>query len=348
MTHANSTRPTICLVVGLALLAAPSFGSAKSICVSQTYAPAIEKLSSGLPGLVVVSFSTLQDLLAKAAACRAIVGLYLGGSVSMDDVLEATPDLEWVQSSSAGVENFLVSKRLVMNDVVLSNTRIIQGPEIADHAMGLLLNLTRDMKFYNEQMAKGWERAIRLPLIELRGKTALIVGLGGIGTQIAQRAKAFGMRVLAVDPKDFPLNNVVEKVVKPDDLDTMLPQADVVFSSVPLTAASRGMFGKDQFSAMKEGVYFINVSRGGVVDTDALVAALESGKVRAAGLDVTDPEPLPDGHPLWSMENVTITPHIATVSDQLESRRTALFEENVARFLSGRPLLNVVDKSKGY
>jgi phosphoglycerate dehydrogenase-like enzyme len=108
------------------------------------------------------------------------------------------------------------------------------------------------------------------------------------------------------------------------------------------------MFGKDQFSAMKEGVYFINVSRGGVVDTDALVAALESGKVRAAGLDVTDPEPLPDGHPLWSMENVTITPHIATVSDQLESRRTALFEENVARFLSNRPLLNVVDKSKGY
>ncbi len=143
-------------------------------------------------------------------------------------------------------------------------------------------------------------------------------------------------------------NNVVERVGKPDDLDYMLPEADVVFSSVPLTAASKGMLGEAQFNAMKDGVYLINVSRGGIVDTDALVAALKTGKVRAAGLDVTDPEPLPEGHPLWSMNNVTITPHIATVSDQLEARRAALFEENVARYLSGRPLLNVVDKPKGY
>ena len=344
MAHHSSTRLTICVVVGLALLAS-GVASAKSICVLQPYAPAIEKVDSVLE---VVPFSNPQDLLDKAAGCHAIVGLYLGRGVSMDDVLAAAPELVWVQSLSAGVESFLASKRFVMNDVVLSNTRIIQGPEIADHAMGLLLNFTRDMKFYNEQMAKGWQRKFRLPLIELRGKTALIIGLGGIGTQIAQRANAFGMRVLAVDPKDFPLNNIIERVGKPDDLDAMLPEADVVFSSVPLTAASRGMLGETQFNLMKDGVYFINVSRGGIVDTDALVAALEAGKVRAAGLDVTDPEPLPEGHPLWSMDNVTITPHIATVSDQLESRRTALFEENVSRFLSGRPLLNVVDKPKGY
>ena len=341
----SSLRTTICFLVGLALFAAPGIGIAKSICVLQPYAPAIEKVDSVLE---VVPFSTPQDLLEKAAGCQAIVGLYLGGGVSMDDVLAAAPELEWVQSSSAGVESFLASKKFMMNDVVLSNTRIIQGPEIADHAMGLLLNFTRDMKFYNEQMTKGWDRTFRLPLIELRGKTALIIGLGGIGTQIAQRANAFGMRVLAIDPKDFPLNNVVERVGKPDDLDYMLPEADVVFSSVPLTAASKGMLGEAQFNAMKDGVYLINVSRGGIVDTDALVAALRTGKVRAAGLDVTDPEPLPEGHPLWSMDNVTITPHIATVSDQLESRRAALFEENVARYLSGRPLLNVVDKPKGY
>ncbi len=345
MVDLFSTRLTVCVVVGLALFAVPGFASAKSICVLQPYAPAIEKVGSVLE---VVPFSNPQDLLDKAAGCHAIVGLYLGRSVSMDDVLAAAPELVWVQSLSAGVESFLASKRFVTNDVVLSNTRIIQGPEIADHAMGLLLNFTRDMKFYNEQMAKGWDRTFRLPLIELRGKTALIIGLGGIGTQIAQRANAFGMRVLAVDPKDFPLNNIIERVGKPDDLDHMLPEADVVFSSVPLTAASRGMLGEAQFNLMKDGVYFINVSRGGIVVTDALVAALKAGKVRAAGLDVTDPEPLPEGHPLWSMNNVTITPHIATVSDQLESRRMALFEENVARYLSGRPLLNVVDKPKGY
>lgn len=348
MIQYSATRSTIHWVLGLVLLAAPGLGFAKSICVSQNYAPTIEKLGAEFPALEVVAFSNPRDLLEKAAGCQAIVGLYVGGGVSMDDILAAATDLEWLQSSSAGVESFLASKRLVENDVILTNTRIIQGPEIADHAMGLLLNLTRDMKFYNEQMATGWRRASRLPLIELRGKTALIIGLGGIGTQIAQRAKAFDMRVIAIDPKDFPLNAVVERVGKPDDLDDMLPEADVIFSSVPLTAASRGMLGVAQFDAMKDGVYLINVSRGPIVDTDALVAALRSGKVRGAGLDVTDPEPLPNGHPLWSMGNVTITPHIATMSDQLESRRTALFAENVARFLSGRPLRNVVDKPKGY
>ena len=157
-----SLRTTICFLVGLTLFAAPGIGIAKSICVLQPYAPAIEKVDSVLE---VVPFSTPQDLLEKAAGCQAIVGLYLGGGVSMDDVLVAAPELEWVQSSSAGVESFLASKKFMMNDVVLSNTRIIQGPEIADHAMGLLLNFTRDMKFYNEQMTKGWDRTFRLPLI---------------------------------------------------------------------------------------------------------------------------------------------------------------------------------------
>jgi len=189
---------------------------------------------------------------------------------------------------------------------------------------------------------------IRLPIIELRGKTLLIVGLGGIGRQIAQRAAAFEMRVLAVDPKDMPFTRDAEYVGKPDQLNDLLPQADVVVSSVPHTTKSEGMFGKRQFDAMKDGVYFINVSRGKIVQTDALVAALRSGKVRAAGVDVTDPEPLPDGHPLWGMDNVIISPHIATVSDNIAGRHLELIRGNIERFATGREMLNVVDKELEY
>jgi phosphoglycerate dehydrogenase-like enzyme len=215
--------------------------------------------------------------------------------------------------------------------------------------MALLLFQTRDLKFLNEQMKVGFRRGeSRLPQIELRGKTALIIGLGGIGTQVAERAFAFGMRILAVDPKDIPYMRAVEYCGKPDELRTLLPEADVVISCVPFTEPSYRMLGAAEFDLMKDGVYVINVSRGRIVDTEALTAALKSGKVRAAGLDVTDPEPLPLEHPLWSMPNVLITPHNATVSDNLNERRIDLFRENIERFVTGRMLRNVVDKQRGY
>ncbi len=234
-------------------------------------------------------------------------------------------------------------------DFTLTNAKIIQGPEIADHAMALLLCHTRDLKFHNEQMTKvGFNRANRLPQIELRGKTVVIVGLGGIGRLVAERCFAFGMRVLAVDPKDMPLSRAIEEVRKPDELDLLLPEADVVISCTPHTPKSEGMIGHSQFAVMKNGVYFINISRGKVVDTEALTAALVSGKIRAAGLDVTDPEPLPSDHPLWSMSNVIITPHNATNSDRLTERRMRLFRENIGRFLAGLPLYNVVQKGRRF
>jgi phosphoglycerate dehydrogenase-like enzyme len=197
-------------------------------------------------------------------------------------------------------------------------------------------------------MGRGWERRSRLPLIELRGRTALVIGVGGIGTQVAQRAVAFGMRVLAVDPVDVPLHRDLTYVGKPDELDVILPDADVVFSCVPRTPRTEGMLGKPQFDLMKDGAYVINVSRGAIIDTDALVAALRSGKLAGAGLDVTDPEPLPSDHPLWKMDNVIITPHVAGQSDRIGERWTRLFRDNIVRFVTGQPLRNVVDKQLGY
>ena len=197
-------------------------------------------------------------------------------------------------------------------------------------------------------MEPGCAQRGRLPMIELRHKTMLIIGLGGIGSQVAQRAAAFGMRVLGVDPKDIPLSRDVEEVVVPDQLHRVLPEADVVVSCVPHTPASEGMLGPAEFAAMKEGVYVVNVSRGKVIQTGALLAALRSGKVRAAGLDVTDPEPLPAGHPLWKMDNVIITPHVATRSDRSGERLANLIRDNIERFVTGRPLRHVVDKASGY
>jgi phosphoglycerate dehydrogenase-like enzyme len=236
----------------------------------------------------------------------------------------------------------------INSDVILTNCKIIQGPEIADHALALLLALTRDLnKIIPTRSKEEWAKASYHPL-ELRGKTAVIIGVGGIGQQIAQRASAFGMKVIGVDPKDIPLNPYVSKAVYPDKLDSVLPQADVVFISAPHTPQSEGMMGAKQFELMKKGAYFIAVSRGKLYNTDALVKALDERRIAGAGMDVTNPEPLPKGHALWKFDNVIITPHIAGQSDGINDRRMELIKENIARFLKGEPMLNVVDKIKGY
>jgi phosphoglycerate dehydrogenase-like enzyme len=223
------------------------------------------------------------------------------------------------------------------------------APEIADQAIGYLLAFTRSLThFVRTQSSQEWRSGGRgVVLDELMGKTLLVIGLGGIGSEIARRAAAFGMRVLATDPKVLERPLFVEELHRPDAFHGLLPRADVLASAVPLTKASRKMIGSREFAMMKPGSILINVSRGGVVDTEALIAALDSKRVAAAGLDVTDPEPLPKGHPLWS-RNVIITPHSAGQSPGGERRRHEVFRENLRRFASGEMLLNIVDKTVGY
>jgi D-2-hydroxyacid dehydrogenase (NADP+) len=151
-----------------------------------------------------------------------------------------------------------------------------------------------------------------------------------------------------IDPKDMPLNPYVSRMVYPEEIDSVLPLADVLFISAPLTAKSQGMIGPRQFELLKKSAYFVAVSRGKVYNTDALVKALDSRQLAGAGLDVTNPEPLPKEHALWKFDNVVITPHIAGQSDNVSARQMALFKENIARFVHGQPLMNVVDKQKGY
>ncbi len=282
-----------------------------------------------------------EEVIEKVGQADALVG------TCDPEAIRVGKKLRWVHVNSAGVE-YCMHPALVNSDILFTNAKIIQGPQIADHALALLLTLTRYTKtaVLNQEKER-WVREDYDP-IELRGKTALVMGIGGIGTQVAERAFAFGMRVLAIDPKDISFQRAVEKVGKPDQLHEFLPEADVVFMCSPHTPRSEGMMGKTEFSLIKQGAYYINVSRGKTTRTDALVEALRSGHLAGAGLDVVDPEPLPKGHPLWKLENVVITPHIATNSDFTWVRRIELIKENLKRFSEGLPLRNVVMKGKGY
>ena len=172
------------------------------------------------------------------------------------------------------------------SSIILTNNRITQGPEIADHAFAMLLYLTRRLDLF---IKDGARRPAQYFPMELNGRMALIVGVGGIGTQIALRAWASGMDVIGVDPEEKPYTPYIKRVVKPDQMNEVLPLADVVFVSAPHTAASYKMIGARQFEEMKQDAYFIAVSRGALYDTNALVKALDSRRLAGAGLDVTDP-----------------------------------------------------------
>lgn len=266
-------------------------------------------------------------------------------------ILEMGKKLKWMQITSAGVERVLHlsgSNYLRDSNIVLTNNQIVQGPEIADHAMAMLLALARMLPLYiKDRTDENWRRE---PFrgIELNGKKALVIGCGGIGQQIAVRAWAHGMKVTCVDPEDIPYSPFIVKVVKPDMLDKELPDTDAVLISAPHTPKSHKMMGPKQFSLMKQNSYFVAVSRGGIYDLPALIKSLDERRLAGAGVDVTDPEPLPQGNALWKFDNVIVTPHIAGRSDQDAARMQGTVRENIRRFADGLPLLNVVDKQKGY
>ncbi|MCW5976921.1 MAG: D-2-hydroxyacid dehydrogenase [Bryobacteraceae bacterium] len=334
------------LIGGIALLLLanmPAAAQRKKILVTGLSAEAVAELQAASPGATIVGVQA-NELLHQVSDADAIIGTI------NPELVRAGKKLQWVQIGSAGVERYLhlSSPELRDSRITLTNGKIIQGPEIADHAFALLLTLTRGTnRFLKEQSQEEWSRG-RYPLIELKDKTAVILGVGGIGSQIAVRATAFGMNVIGVDPKDIPFAPFLDRVVRPDRLDSVLPEADVVFVAAPHTPESDQMMGSRQFDLMKKDSYFVAVSRGRLYSMDALVRALDSRKLAGAGVDVTDPEPLPKGHPLWKFDNVVITPHAAGGSDGIGGRRIALFKENIRRFVAGEPLLNVVDKQKGY
>ena len=318
-------------------------------------APTEQSNAPALPMNILLRVKLDDDALARVRAVSPHINIdrntslsdatVIFGGVGADE-LSSAKKLRWVQCPSAGVEHYPLAQ-MIERDIVLSNAQGCYAPEIAEHAFGLLFALTRGIAAHARQKSWGYEP---LP-IELRGMTLGIIGLGGIGREVARRAKAMDMKVLAVDAEPMYAQRfaMVDEVRLVDDgLADLLRRSDVVVSCAPHTPRSRGMMGAPQFATMKKGSYFINVSRGKLVKTDALLEALRSRHLAGAGLDVTDPEPLPDGHPLWSEANVIVTSHIAGRSQLSWDRVQNIFCENVLRSASGLALLNVVDKRKGY
>ena len=264
------------------------------------------------------------------------------------ETLARAKNLRWLQATEAGVERVLFPE-LVKSHVVVTNMARVFAPAISETAIAMLLSLTRGLNtYYIPQFKTRTWRAER-NLVEVDGMTMGIVGLGGLGSATAMRAHyGFNMRILATDAKPMVKPIFVETLREPAWLMEMVPQVDVLVSAAPSTRETQGMFNAQVFRAMKKTAYFINISRGTLVEDQALVQALKEGWIAGAGLDVANPEPLPSSHALWDCPNLVITCHTAGYAPQRQLRLVGLLAENVRRYSSGLPLMNVVDKQRGY
>ena len=308
-----------------------------------------EKLSdyqAVAPGVEFIAVENVEEAVKHAPGAQAIIGM------CSEEVFAAEPRLQWVQVYWAGVERCVVHEGIQKDNMLLTNGQKLGSPALAEHAIAMMMMLARGLDVYHTNQLKGsWKRNTGLERsdhMELAGGTVLVVGLGGIGTQVAKRAYGLGMHVIATRNSRREGPDYVEYVGLADELNELASRADVVINTAPLTDKTRAIFNTTFFDAMKPEAFFISVGRGGSTVTDDLVNALQQGSIAGAGLDVTDPEPLPEGHPLWSMPRVIISPHTAGRSDQTINRLSLMVRENLRRYVAGEPMLSVVDVERGY
>lgn len=302
-------------------------------------------LQAAAPGVALVSAGSTREEQAEVARADAVIGSCAAGLIS------AGPNIRWVQTYNAGVERCLTSPIFTERGILLTNMQRVAGPAMAEHVMALMLSFARSLPAYHDaQRRSAWDRTPpgAPPAFTLEGKTVLVVGLGGIGTEVARRAHAFGMTVLATRATPRPAPDFVSEVGLAADLTRFTPRADFIVNTLPLTPETQGQFDARVFATMKRGAHFFNVGRGATVVTADLVTALRDGTLAGAGLDVVDPEPLPSSHPLWTMPNVVITPHSSSDSDVDEESRWLVVRENLRRYVAGERMLSVVDPSRGY
>ncbi|MDA0271283.1 MAG: D-2-hydroxyacid dehydrogenase [Chloroflexi bacterium] len=264
-------------------------------------------------------------------------------------LLAAAKRLKWVHATTAGADAYLFPEMLDSN-VTLSGDKGLVGSHLSETAFGLLFAISRRIAIAILDGPRSWERRVeyRREEFELEGLTMGIVGFGGTGRAIARRATAFGMRCLAVDSAPVAPSDGVAQVWGTDRLEELLGQSDVVASGLPLTPITDRMFNDDLIAKMKRGAIFVNVTRGEIVDSDALVRAVRSGHLGGAGLDVAHEEPLPASHALWTTPNVVMTPHTAGASQLRLQRNLDRFCRNIAHYQAGEPLEGLIDKQAGF
>ena len=254
--------------------------------------------------------------------------------------------LKWVQGKAAGVD-FLDLEKLERNKILLTNGSGIHSIPIAESVFGMLLAHARGIQqAVKNQQTKTWDQVNKL--MELHGKTILIVGTGKIGVEIGRLAKAFNMKTIGVNRSGRDVD-YMDLLIKQPELKEQVKQADIVVNILPHTDQTHYFFNEDIFSQMKEGTLFINVGRGPTVKTDDLIKALDNGKLAFAGLDVFETEPLPENSELWGREDVLITPHITGIAEHFKKRLFAIFEENLKAYLAGEVLpRNLIDYDQQY
>jgi len=320
----------------------------------------LEKIQSAAGRMIVVNAAGQTQALEEVADADAFVGKMTPA------LLAAATQLRWVQSMTASLEHY-VFPELIAHPCQLTNMRGLFSDIIADHVFGYILCFARNFHHYiRNQAARRWEPVggeserhtfasgpgivndIDRAHIHLSDQTLGVIGMGSIGAEVAKRGVAFGMRVLAVDPVEKQPPEGVEAVWHPARLPDLLFVSDFVVVAAPHTPETAKLFRKPQFEEMKKTAYLINIGRGVIVDLADLTAALQDGEIAGAGLDVFEEEPLPDDHPLWGMENVIITPHVAGHSPRIAERHLGVLLDNVRRFAWGESLCNVVNKARWF
>lgn len=310
----------------------------------------LEFMQQAAPGLTIVAVKDKQEALAKLDD---VDGLIASVGWCSSDVIAAGKKLRWIHTNAAGVEECALNELRARN-IGLTNQQRVFGPEISDHVIALMLALTRGLDgALSLQRQEKWQRAVvpESRLWRLEGRTLLVVGLGGIGTEVAEKAHGMGMRVIATRGSSREGPSFVEYVGLADELPKLIGRADVVVNAAPLTPQTRGLFNTAMFERMQKHAYFISVGRGPSTVTAHLLAALKNGTIGGAALDVTDPEPLPEGHPLWSAPNIIITPHMSGSGENAGAagaRPWLVMREQLRRFVAGDRLYSIVDLTRGY
>ncbi len=285
-------------------------------------------------------------------------------ATTMDDAIREIPDtdvifdlcppkvfahakqLKWFQSSSAGQDNVLFPE-LIESDVIVTNAAGVYASHAAEHDFALLLGLTRGIhQFVENRRTRSWQN--RPPIVEIGGWTLGIIGMGGFGMEMAKRGKGFGLRVIAVDAYRSDPPECVDALWNMDRFDDLLCESDIVMIACPLTSETHHLLDSRKLELMKPTAFLINVARGKIIDETALIETLKERKIAGAGLDVFEIEPLPSDNPLWELDNVILTPHVAGRSQHRPGRTVDLFCDNIRRYLSCQPLRNVVNKRKGF
>lgn len=315
----------------------------------QDWAPRQAQFAAAAPHSRIVVAHNLAEALAEAPGTDVLIGF--NPEICAPQLLRAATDLRWIASLAAGVENCLAVPGLRERGLLLTNMRAVDAAVIAEHAIALTLALAHGLDVFAVDTANAqWNgrHGASTPMQSLEGKTLLVVGLGGIGTDVARLAHGLGMKVVATRDGDRSGPPFVSHVGSPAELADLAKSADVIVSCVPLTPTTRGMFDAKFFARLKPTAYFVNISRGGTMVMADLTRALLDKRLAGAGLDVADPEPLPPDNPLWHAPHVLITPHISSRSDLPGEERWTIARENLRRYANGERMLNVVDQARGY